>query len=110
MADKPTQDMRPIKEQFNEYAKHHQLILEALTIPLEVYAQYIKKMQDRDLFNLMSGLHQAHRKIVDAVCNTTRFEVKPSPAQFQDAEKVAPIIQLIEAELASRVPKEARKE
>jgi hypothetical protein len=86
-----------------EYTKSHQLILKALTIDLEAYRRNIKKMKDRDLYFLMSALNDARNHIVEAVSNITKFEIKPSPEQFEDAEKVLPIIQEMQTELESRM-------
>jgi len=86
-----------------KYTKSHNLILEALTIPFENYIKHIKNMQDRDLYLLMSELNQACNQIVEAVSNTTKFEVKPSPEQFEDAEKLRPVIQEMQKELKLRL-------
>ena len=86
-----------------KYTKSHNLILEALTIPLENYARHIKNMKDRDLYLLMSELNRAYNQIVEAVSNTTKFEVKPSPEQFEDAEKIHPVIQEMQKELELRL-------
>ena len=85
-----------------KYTKSHKLILEALTIPVEGYRRHINKMKDRDLYLLMSTLNEARNQIMEAVCNITKFEVKPSPEQYKDAENVLPIIQEIQKELESR--------
>jgi len=87
----------------NKYTKSHKLILEALTISLEDYMRHIKNMKDRDLYLIMSELNKACNQIVEAVGNTTRFEVKPSPAQFEDAEKLRPVIQKMQEELELRL-------
>ena len=86
-----------------KYTKSHLLILEALTIPFENYIKHIRNMKDRDLYLIMSELKQAHNQIVEAVSNTTKFEVKPSPEQFKDAEKVFPLIQMMQEELELRL-------
>jgi len=90
-------------EKVTKYTKSHNLILEALAIPLENYVKHVKKMKDRDLYLLMSELNQACNYIVEAVSNTTKFEVKPSPAQFGDAEKLRPVIQEMQKELELRL-------
>ncbi|HEX79188.1 MAG TPA: hypothetical protein G4O19_03420 [Dehalococcoidia bacterium] len=86
-----------------KYTKSHNLILEAMAIPFESYPRIIKKMKDRDLYLLMSELNQACNQIVEAVSNTTKFEVKPTPAQFEDAEKLRPVIQEMQKELELRL-------
>ena len=86
-----------------KYTKSHLLILEALTISLKDYKRHIKKISDRELFLLMSSLNEARNQIVEAVSNTRKFEVKPSPEQYQDAEKVSPIIQMMQEELELRL-------
>ena len=90
-------------ERVTKYTKSHNLILEALTIPVGNYMKHIKKMKDRDLYLLMSELNQAYNQITDAVSNTAKFEVKPSPAQFEDAEKLSPVIQEMQKELELRL-------
>ena len=90
-------------EMVTKYTKSHNLILEALTIPVGNYMKHIKKMKDRDLYLLMSELNQAYNQITDAVGNTAKFEVKPSPAQFEDAEKLRPVIQEMQKELELRL-------
>ena len=92
-----------------EYTKSHQLILEALTIPLEGYRRHINKMKNRDLYLLMSALNEARNQIMEAVGNITKFEVKPSPEQYQDAEKVLPIIQEMQKELELRILQQETK-
>lgn len=93
-----------------KYTKSHNLILEALAIPFESYARHIKKMKDRDLYLLMSELNQACNLITEAVGNTTKFEVKPSPEQFEDAEKLRPVIQEMQAELELRLKQKKANE
>jgi len=51
----------------------------------------------------MSSLNEARNQIVEAVSNTSKFEVKPSPEQYQDAEKVYPLIQIMQEELELRL-------
>jgi len=86
-----------------KYTRPHNLILEALAIPRESITRRITKMKDRDLYLLMSELNQACKLIVDAVSNTTKFEVKPSPEQFEDAEKLRPVIDEMQQELERRL-------
>ena len=40
-------------EKVTKYTKSHNLILEALAIPLENYVKHVKKMKDRDLYFIM---------------------------------------------------------
>ncbi|MDD5486150.1 MAG: hypothetical protein PHW65_01150 [Dehalococcoidales bacterium] len=89
-------------ERTAQYTRSHELILEALEIPLQNYPGLISRLKDRDLYLLMCELDHACRYIQDAVANTARFEVKPSPAQFQDSEKIAPVIELMQKELERR--------
>lgn len=96
-------------EGVNKYTKSHKLILEALTIPLEDYVKHIKNMEDRNLYLLMSELNKAYNQIVEAIGNTTKFEVKPSPAQFEDAEKLRPVIQKMQEELELRLKQRETK-
>ena len=93
-------------ERVTKYTKHHDLIKEALALPPESYSRLVKKLKDRDLYLLMTELDQACRQIPDAVANTTKFEVKPSPRQFQDAEKLSPLIHEMQKELEARLKKE----
>jgi hypothetical protein len=86
-----------------KYTKPHKLILEALAIPLETISRRVKKMRDRDLYLLMSELNQACKLIMDAVRNTTKFEVKPTPEQFEDADKLRPVIEEMQQELERRL-------
>ena len=86
-----------------KYTKSHLLILEALAISLKDYKRHVKKMSDRELFLLMSSLTEAQNQIVEAVSNTRKFEVKPSPEQYQDAEKIPPLIQMMQEELELRL-------
>jgi hypothetical protein len=97
-------------KRITKYTQSHNLILEALAIPLESYTKHIKKMKDRDLYLLMSELNQACSQIADAVSNTTKFEVKPSPEQFQDAEKLQPAIQEMQKELELRLRQEKARD
>jgi len=97
-------------KRITKYTKSHNLILEALAIPFESYVKHIKTMKDRDLYLLMSELNQACNQIVEAVGNTTKFEVKPSPAQFEDAEKLQPVIQEMQKELELRLKQEEVKD
>ena len=97
-------------EGVTKYTKSHNLILEALAIPVGNYMKHIKKMKDRDLYLLMSELNQAYNQITDAVSNTVKFEVKPSPAQFEDAEKLRPVIQEMQKELELRIKQEEAKD
>jgi hypothetical protein len=90
-------------ERVTKYTKSHNLILEALAIPFENYIRHIKKMRDRDLYLLMSEFNHACSQITEAVGNTTKFEVKPSPAQFKDAEKLRTVIQEMQKELELRL-------
>ncbi|MBN1369704.1 MAG: hypothetical protein JW954_05665 [Dehalococcoidaceae bacterium] len=89
-------------ERTTRYTNSHKLIIEALEIPLEKYPGLISRMKDRDLYLLMGELDHACRYIQDAVANTAKFEVKPSPAEFQDSEKIAPVIELMQKELERR--------
>jgi len=93
-------------ERITRYTRSHKLILEALEIPLQNYPGLISRMKDRDLYLLMCELDHACRHIQDAVANTAKFEVKPSPAQFQDSEKIAPVIELMQKELERRASRE----
>jgi hypothetical protein len=85
------------------YTKPHKLILEALSIPRESISRQVRKMKDRDLYLLMNELNQACNLIVNAVNNTTKFEVKPSPEEFEDAEKLRPVIEEMQQELERRL-------
>lgn len=96
-------------EKTTQYTKSHNLILEALSIPSDNYTKLIKKMTDNNLYLLMSELNQACNYIVDAVSNTTKFEVKPSPIQFQDAEKLRPVIGEMQKELKLRLDQKEAK-
>jgi len=89
-------------ERTTQYTKSHKLILEALEIPLQNYPGLISRMKDRDLYLLMGELDHACSYIQDAVANTAKFEVKPSPAQFQDCEKIRPVVELMQKELERR--------
>jgi len=93
-------------ERTTRYTKSHRLILEALEIPLQNYPELISRIKDGDLYLLMCELDHACRYIQDAVANTAKFEVKPSPAQFQDSEKIRPIIELMQKELEGRANQE----
>ena len=92
-----------------KYTKSYLLILEALTISLDDYTKLIKKVSDRKLFLLLSSLNEARNQIVEAVSNTSKFEVKPSPEQYQGAEKVLPIIQKMQVELELRLKQSKQK-
>ena len=85
-----------------QYTRSHRLIVEALSIPTEKYPLLLKKMKDRQLLLLMSELQHAIEHIQQAVANTAKFEVKPSPAQYRDAQQAAPVLQAICRELGQR--------
>ena len=88
-----------------EYVKEHQLLAEALKFSQEEFADVCKKVDDQKLYNLLRTISQARNKILDAMMAHT-MERKPSPIQWNAADKAAYIVKTIENELLVRVKKD----
>ena len=68
-----------------------------------------KKLSDSQLFLIVSSLNKVRNQIINALSDTGKFEVKPPPEQYEDAEKVFSIIQVMQDELKLRLEQERPK-